>query len=261
MYHLKALIAAHRAKLFVAVLGYLLYQAIDPSGSAYPGFAAAAVILMALLVFVPAMLVAAHVDHIKPGTVKRPYQPSRITRQRTPAGAVARSRMGRSTRTVPAQARNRVGVSGVPRRQSALAGSVLPMAGIFSWLHERDDMLPSSDDMVMPGFDGYSNSDTGASVFGDDSVMTHATAGLLEDHGVNPASGLPMLDSVIDVAGNVFGSDSTHSLFEHDVAMMHVDTIMHDDSFGHHNHFHHDSLSDSFSNDSWSSSFSDDSWS
>lgn len=74
MYHLKALIAAHRAKLAVAVLGYALYGAIDPASSAHAGFAVAAVILMGVFVFVPAMLFATHVDRVKPGKVEKPFK-------------------------------------------------------------------------------------------------------------------------------------------------------------------------------------------
>ncbi|MCC6201174.1 MAG: hypothetical protein IT466_10410 [Moraxellaceae bacterium] len=74
MYHLKALIAAHRAKLAVAALGYALYGAIDPASSAHAGFAVAAVVLMGLFVFVPAMLLAAHVDRVKPGKVEKPFK-------------------------------------------------------------------------------------------------------------------------------------------------------------------------------------------
>lgn len=80
MYHLKALIAAHRAKLAVAALGYALYNAIDPASSAHAGFAVAAVILMGLLVFVPAMLLAAHVDRVKPGKVEKPFKPVYVKR-------------------------------------------------------------------------------------------------------------------------------------------------------------------------------------
>ncbi len=80
MYHLKALIATHRAKLAVAVLGYALYNAIDPASSAHAGFAVAAVILMGLLVFVPAMLLAAHVDRVKPGKVEKPFKPVYVKR-------------------------------------------------------------------------------------------------------------------------------------------------------------------------------------
>lgn len=85
MYHLKALIAAHRAKLAVAAMGYALYGAIDPASSAHAGFAVAAVVLMGLFVFVPAMLFAAHVDRVKPGTVKKPFKAVYVT---APACAV-----------------------------------------------------------------------------------------------------------------------------------------------------------------------------
>lgn len=35
-------------------------------------------------------------------------------------------------------------------------------------------------------------------------------------HGINPASGLPMLDdTMLDVAGNVYGTDSTHGMDDH----------------------------------------------
>lgn len=74
MYYLKALIAAHRAKLVVAALGYALYSAIDPASSAHAGFAVAAVILMGVFVFIPAMLFAAHVDRVKPGKVEKPFK-------------------------------------------------------------------------------------------------------------------------------------------------------------------------------------------
>lgn len=79
MYHLKALIAVHRAKLAVAVLGYALYSAIDPASSAHAAFAYAAVILMGLFVFIPAMFFAAHVDRVKPGTVKKPFKAVYVT--------------------------------------------------------------------------------------------------------------------------------------------------------------------------------------
>lgn len=86
MYHLKALIAAHRAKLAVAALGYALYSAIDPASSAHAGFAVAAVILMGVFVVVPAMLLAAHVDRVKPGKVEKPFKPVYVsTHSHTPA--------------------------------------------------------------------------------------------------------------------------------------------------------------------------------
>ena len=82
MYQLKALIAAHRAKLAVAALGYALYSAIDPASSPHFGYAVAAVI-MGLIVFVPAMLLAEHIDRVKPGRVEKPFKAIYGKRMRT----------------------------------------------------------------------------------------------------------------------------------------------------------------------------------
>lgn len=56
-----------------------------------------------------------------------------------------------------------------------------------------------------------------------------------DSYGVNPANGMPMINSSIDVMGNAFGTDSFSSL----------------------NHSSFDSFSHSNFNDSWGSSFSD----
>lgn len=96
MYRLKALIAAHRAKLAVAALGYTLYSAIDPARSPYFGYAVAAVIIMGLIVFVPAMLLAAHIDRVKPGKVEKPFKAIYGNRMRTGSVTVAGDDYSRS---------------------------------------------------------------------------------------------------------------------------------------------------------------------
>jgi len=108
--------------------------------------------------------------------------------------------------------------------------------GLFSFIKSLfiDDMTSAPSHKTDSFDEPFSHGNTS---FDDpiQSLRTNDDMSMFDDsHGVNPANGLPMINSSIDIMGNAFGTDSFSSL----------------------NHSSFDSFSHSSFDDSWSSSSS-----
>lgn len=135
----------------------------------------------------------------------------------------------------------------IPRPGTALAGSVQASTAHRDGTSPGPDFnpatgLPMLDGLVDVGGNMYGVDDTatalstmdaavGVDMMDDSSLLSHAFD---SSPGINPASGLPMLDSAIDVGGNPYGSDavtSTFSSFDDDFSSTSSTSSFSDDSF------------------------------